>query len=195
MLPLLIVLGYIIFMLTLFAGIAGVVLGLPGVVLILADGIVFAVCTHWQRPTWQALAAVAVLAFLAEISDNLMSMLGTRHGGGSSRTGWIALLGGVAGAFLGFLISPLFSAIGLAGGMAGFIVGVLIVPLGFAATGGYCAVYWYERRLGAAPERARRAAKGAVFGRLLGIMSKTIFAIIMSAVLLWAVFVPLLHHN
>ena len=195
MLPFLIVLGYFVFVLALLAGVMGVVLGLPGVVLILADGIVFAICTHWQRPSWQALVAVAVLAFAAEISDNLMSVLGTRYGGGSSRTGWIALLGGVLGAFLGSLISPLFGSIGLAGGVVGYVIGVLLVPLGLAVTGAYCAVYWYELRHGASPEEAKRAAKGAVFGRLLGIMSKTIFAIIMSAVLLWAVFVPLLHHH
>lgn len=193
MLTFLIVLGYILFVLALVGGVGAAMFGLPGVPLILADGLIFAACTHWQRPSWGALVAVALLAVLAETSDNLLSMVGTRYGGGTSRTGWIALLGGLAGAVAGSLISPLFGSLGLLGGVPGFIIGVVLVPLALAVAGGYLAVYWYELRQGRAAEEARRAAKGTLVGRLLGVASKTLLATVMSAILLWSVFVPLLH--
>ena len=194
MITFLIVLGYIIFVLVLVAGVVAVALSLPGTVLILLDAIVFAACTHWQRPSWWVLLIVAVLALIAETSDNVLSMLGTRHGGGSTKSGWIAMLGGLTGALLGSLISPLFGSIGLLGGVVGFIIGVVLVPLTLAVAGGFCAVYWYELRQGRTPQEARQSARGALFGRLLGVMSKTLLAVIMSAILLWAVFVPLLQH-
>lgn len=193
MITFLIVLGYILFVLTLIAGVIAVMFGLPGIVLIFADGIIFAACTHWERPSWGALLAVAVLALLAETSDNLLSMVGTRYGGGSGKAGWVAMLGGITGAILGSLLSPLFGSIGVLGGIPGFILGVVLVPLALAIIGGYCAVYWYELKEGRPREEAQQAAKGALLGRLLGVLSKTLLATIMSSVLLWAVFVPLLH--
>ncbi|MEI6499798.1 MAG: DUF456 domain-containing protein [Armatimonadota bacterium] len=194
MLTFLIVLGYIIFVLVLVAGVVAVMLSLPGTVLILLDAIVFAACTHWQRPSWWVLLIVAVLALVAETSDNVLSMLGTRHGGGSTKSGWIALLGGLAGALTGSLISPLFGSIGLLGGAVGFLLGVVLIPLSLAVAGGYCAVYWYELKQGRTRPEAQQSAKGALLGRLLGVMSKTLLAAIMSGLLLWAVFVPLLRH-
>lgn len=190
MLTTLIVLGYILFVLVLIAGIVAVMLSLPGTLLILLDGFIFAAATHWQRPTWGVLLAVGLLALVAETSDNVLSMLGTRYGGGSSKTGWIAMLGGIGGAVLGALVSPIFS---LLGGVFGFIIGVLLVPLALAVAGGYLAVYWYELKQGRPQEEARQAAKGALMGRLLGVVIKTLLATIMSAILLWSVFGPLLH--
>lgn len=194
MLSFLIVLGYLIFVLVLVAGVVAVMLSLPGTLLILLDALVFAACTHWQRPSWQVLVILAVLALIAETSDNVLSMLGTRRGGGSTKSGWIAMAGGLGGALLGSLISPLFSAIGLLGGAVGFIIGVVLVPVGLAVAGGYYAVYWYELKQGRTQPEAQQSAKGALFGRLLGVMSKTLLAVIMSGILLWAVFVPLLRH-
>lgn len=194
MITFLIVLGYILFVLVLVAGVVAVMLSLPGTVLILLDAIIFAACTHWQRPSWWVLLIVAVLALIAETGDNVLSMLGTRQGGGSAKSGWIAMAGGLGGALLGSLISPLFGSIGLLGGVPGFILGVIVVPLGLAVAGGYYAVYHYELRQGRTAPEAQQSAKGALMGRLLGAMGKTLLAVLMSGILLWAVFVPLLRH-
>ena len=190
MLTFVIVLGYIIFVLILVAGVVAVMLSLPGTVLILLDALVFAACTHWQRPGWWVLLIVAMLALIAETSDSLLSMLATRQGGGTTKSGWVAMGGGLGGALLGSLLSPLLGSLGL----LGFILGVVVLPLALAVTGGYYAVYWYEVKQGRTPQQAQQSAKGALFGRLLGVMSKTLLAIIMSGILLWTVFVPLLRH-
>lgn len=187
----LVVLGYVVFVLVLIAGVIAVAVSLPGIILILLDGILFAACTHWQRPSWWVLLIVATLAVIAETTDNVLSMIGTRYGGGSPRSGWMALFGGLAGALLGSLLSPLIGSIGVLGGIGGFIIGVVLVPLGLAVAGGYYVVYWYELKQGRPREEAMQSAKGALFGRLLGVMSKTLLAVIMSGILLWAVFVPL----
>lgn len=189
----LIVLGYIVFVLALAVGVLGTLVGLPGTILILADAVIFSACTHWQRPSWWVLLILALLSLIAETSDNLLSMVGTRYGGGSNRTGWIALVGGIAGALIGSWLSPLFSSIGLLGGVVGFVLGVLLVPLLLAVAGAYLAVYLYELRQGKTPSEAQRVAKGALLGRLLGAMAKTVFAAIMASTTLWVVFTPLLH--
>ncbi|MHB8995270.1 MAG: DUF456 domain-containing protein [Armatimonadota bacterium] len=189
MISFLIILGYVLFVLVLVAGIIAVMLSLPGTILILLDGIIFAAFTHWERPSWGILLAVGILALVAELSDNILSAVGTRQSGGSSKTGWIAMLGGIAGAILGALVSPIFSVFG---GVLGFALGVVLVPLALAVLGGYQAVYWYERKQGRPVEEAVRTAKGALMGRLVGVVVKTLLAVVMSGILLWSVFVPLM---
>lgn len=188
MLSALIVIGYVVFVLVLMAGVLATLLNLPGAVLILADAIVFSACTHWQRPTLWTLGGLLILAVLAETSDNLLSMVATQRSGGSGRTGVAAMTGGIGGALLGAWLSPLFGAIGLLGGLVGFLLGGIIVPLGLAFCGGYWAAYWYERRQGKSREEARQAGKGALLGRLMGGLAKGIITILMVAITLYAVF-------
>jgi uncharacterized protein YqgC (DUF456 family) len=187
----LIVLGYIIFVAALLAGIVACLAGMPGTALILLAGVGLSAATHWERPEPWVLLVLGVLALLAETLDNVLSVAATRSHGGSSRTGWMVMLGSVAGALLGALMSPAIGAAGLLGGPVGFIVSVVIVPLVLAAVGGYCAAHWYELRQGKTPQEARQAATGSLVGRLLGVMGKSLLAVIMSGVLLWVAFV---HH-
>lgn len=184
----LVILGYILFVIVLLAGVVACALGLPGTVLVLVDGVVMSAATHWQRPGWPVLLALAVLTLLAETLDNVLSALATKYHGGSNQTGLMAMLGGIAGALIGSWIGPAIGAIGLIGGPIGFVIGVILVPLGLATVGGYYAAYWYELRQGKSPQEAKAAGKGALIGRLLGVMGKSIIAVIMSGVLLWMVF-------
>lgn len=186
----LIVLGYIAYCLVLLAGVGATLVGLPGTVLILADALVFSICTHFQRPSWGVLLALAIISLVAELSDNLFSALATRYGGGSSKSGLAAMLGGLGGALVGGALSPLIGSLGLLGGLFGFLLGVVIVPVGLALAGGYGAAVWYEQKQGRTREEALRAGKAAVIGRLLGTMAKGLFAAIMAGIALYAVF----HH-
>ncbi|NPV48878.1 MAG: DUF456 domain-containing protein [Armatimonadetes bacterium] len=188
MLSVLIVIGYVVFVLVLMAGVLATLLNLPGTVLILADAVIFSAFTHWQRPSLWTLGGLLILAIVAETSDNILSMVATQRGGGSGRAGVAAMVGGIGGALLGAWLSPLFGAIGLLGGLVGFLVGGIIVPLGLALIGGYLAAYWYERRQGKSHEEARQAGKGALIGRLIGGLAKGIIAILMVAITLYAVF-------
>ena len=188
MLSILIVIGYVVFVLVLMAGVLATLLNLPGTALILLDAVVFSACTHWQRPSLWTLGGLLLLLVIAETSDNILSAVATRQRGGSGRTGAAAMAGGIGGALLGAWISPLFGAIGLLGGLVGFLLGVVIVPLGLALLGGYLAAYWYEVRQGKNREEARQAGKGALLGRLVGGLTKGVIAIIMVAIILYAVF-------
>jgi len=187
----LIVIGYIIFVAALLSGIVACLAGMPGTVLILLAGVGLSAATHWERPEPWVLLVLGVLVLLAETLDSVLSVAATRSRGGSSGVGWVVMVGGITGALLGAWVSPIIGAAGLIGGPVGFVVGVVIVPLILAAAGGYGAAYWYELRRGKTPQEARQAAGGSLMGRLLGVMGKSLLAVIMSGVLLWVAFV---HH-
>ena len=189
MMSVLIVIGYILFVLVLLSGIIACLCGMAGTLLILLAGVGLSAATHWQRPSLWVLLVLAVLGIGAEVLDNVLSAVATRQQGASSRTGWVAMLGGIGGALISSWIGPLVGAVGLVGGPLGFIIGVVLIPLVLAGVGGYCAAYWYELRQGKTPEEARQAGKGALVGRLLGVMGKTLIAVIMSGALLWIAFV------
>lgn len=181
----LIVLGYIVFVVLLLSGVIACMAGMPGTVLVLLAGVGLSAAHHWQQPAPWLLLVLAVLALVAETLDNILSVAASRTHGGSTGVGWAVMLGGVGGALVGSWIGPLIGALGLAGGPVGFIIGVVLVPLALAMAGGYGAAYWYELRQGRTPQEARQAAKGSLVGRLLGAMGKTLVAVIMSGVLLW----------
>jgi uncharacterized protein len=182
------ILGMIVFCLVLLAGVLATLLGLPGTILILADTLVYAAVHHWQKPSWGVLAVLVGLSLLAEISDNLLSMLATRTGGGDTRTSLMALIGGISGGLVGSWLAPLAGAAGLLGGPFGVLVAVVVIPLTLAVIGGYVTAYTYERRMGVPAEEAHRAGKGALLGRLLGGLAKCLLAIIMTAIVLVQVF-------
>ena len=185
----LIVLGTILFVLVLLLGVVAALLGLGGSVLILLDGVVFSAATHWQRPHLWVLLIVALLTLAAESLDSIFSGVAARYHGGSPQTGWAAMIGGISGALLGSWAGSAIGAAGLIGGPGGFILCVVLTPLILALLGGYYAAYGYELRQGRTPDEAHMAGKGALIGRLLGVMGKSLIAVIMSAILLWAVFV------
>jgi uncharacterized protein len=185
----LIALGTILFVVVLLMGILAALLGLAGTALILLDGVIYSAATHWQRPHLWVLLVLALLALVAETLDNIFSGLAARYHGGSPQTGWAAMIGGIGGALLGSWAGSAVGAFGLIGGPGGFILCVVLVPLILALLGGYYAAYWYELRQGRTPDEAHLAGKGALIGRLLGVMGKSLIAVIMSAILLWAVFV------
>ena len=188
MISVLVVLGYIVFVLVLVAGVLATLVGLPGSVLILADAVVFSAFTHWRTPNWKVLVVLALISLVAETSDNLVSAAGVKQGGGSGKTGVWAMLGGIGGALVGSWLSPLLGLLGVGGGIAGFVFGALLPPLAMAMVGGYLAAYWYERRQGRSEADARKAGAGALVGRLLGGMAKGLLAAIMAAILLSIVF-------
>ncbi len=181
-------LGIVLFVAVLFVGVLATLVGLPGTVLILADVVVFSAVHGFDKPPWWLLAILVVISVVAETADNIFSALGTKAGGGSTRTSLWALIGGVAGAILGANLSPALGLLGLTGGVAGVIFGVLLPPLLLATAGGFLAAYVYELRTGREPPEARKAGWGALAGRLAGVLSKTVLASVMVALILTSVF-------
>ncbi len=184
----LVYLGTALFVITLFVGVLATLVGLPGTVLILLDTVIFSAFHGFQRPQWWLLLILLVILVLAEISDNLLSALGVKAGGGSTRTSLWALIGGVAGAIVGANFSPVLSLFGATGGLAGMLFGVLLPPLVFAAVGGFLASYIYELRTGKQPAEARRAGWAALAGRLAGVLLKAVLASVMVGLVLSTAF-------
>ncbi len=181
-------LGVALFVIVLFIGVLATLVGLPGTVLILVDAVIFSACHGFARPPWWLLLILLVMSVVAELLDNVLSALGVKATGGTTRTSLWALAGGVAGAILGANVSPILGVLGLAGGVAGVVFGSLLPPILLALIGGFAAAYFYELRTGQTPEQARKAGFGALSGRLAGVLSKAVLASIMVAIILSSVF-------
>jgi uncharacterized protein len=87
---------------------------IPATLIIWLAALLYAVLTGFQPLTWGYLIALAALAAVAFLIDNIAAAWGARKFGGSSAAGWGALLGGLVGLFLGplgFLVGPILGAI------------------------------------------------------------------------------------
>lgn len=177
-------LGATVYVVALVLGVVAAFLGLPGNPWVWFCGFLYSAIHGWDKPALWLVLALIPLVVAAELVDNLLSMMGVRRFGGSSRTMWWAVLGGLAGALAFGWLSGLTGLLGLVGGLAGFIVGAVIPPLAGGLLGGYLAGYWYELRQGRDREAARRAGWGALLGRLAGGAAKGGFAVALTVVLL-----------
>lgn len=143
----------------LIAGILVVVLGVvslvlpavPGVAIVYLGVLLIAWAEDFTRIGVPMLVLLGVLAGIAMIADNIAGLFGARRAGAS---GW-----GVFGAGVGALI-------GIAFGLPGIILGPAIGALGF------------EYLKNADVRRAAKAGLGGLFGFLLGIVAKCVFAFI-----------------
>jgi len=184
----LVVLGYIVFALVLIAGIVAAVVGLPGTTLILATSIAYSAITGWQRLPWWVLLILAVMALLAEGSDSFIAAVGTKAGGGSTKTSVIVVVGTVVGAIIGgAVLSPLLSLLGIVGGPIGFVLGVVLPPLAGGVAGGFVSAYYYEKRSGKSHEEAMKAGWGAFLGRMGAGLVKAMVGCVMIAIIVYTI--------
>jgi uncharacterized protein len=87
---------------------------IPATLIIWLAALLYAVLTGFQPLTWGYLIALAALAGVAFLIDNIAAAWGARKFGGSSAAAWGALVGGLVGLFLGplgFLVGPILGAI------------------------------------------------------------------------------------
>ena len=130
-----------------------IVLGLPGLWIMVASAVVYNMIVPGDPIGWVSLIAVAVLALVAELLEFTMTGRYARKYGGSRRAGWGAILGGIVGAMVGFpvpIVGPIIGA------FVGSFVGALVAEL----TGG------------ASAGDATRVAKGALLGRVVSTVLK-----------------------
>jgi uncharacterized protein YqgC (DUF456 family) len=145
--PLLILAGVIILSLIL------IVLGLPGLWIMVATAVVYNMIVPDDPIGWVSLIAVGALALVAELLEFSLAGRYARKYGGSRRAGWGAILGGIIGAMVGLpvpIIGPVLGA------FVGSFVGALVAEF----TGG------------ASASDATRVAKGALLGRVVSTMLK-----------------------
>jgi len=130
-----------------------IVLGLPGLWIMVASAVVYNMIVPGDPIGWVSLIAVAVLALVAELLEFTMTGRYARKYGGSRRAGWGAILGGIIGAMVGFpvpIVGPIIGA------FVGSFVGALVAEL----------------TIGASATDATRVAKGALIGRVVSTMLK-----------------------
>ncbi len=150
----------------LFASLLLVPLGLPGLWLMLAAGMLY----DWLAPAgsialWMLLLAAA-LAVLAEVLEFTLAARYAARYGGSPRAGWGAIIGGLVGAFVGIPVPVIGSVIGA---FAGAFVGALAFEL---------------TRSESTRDSATRVAWGALLGRVMAAAAKTGLGCAIAAILL-----------
>ncbi|HUW25156.1 MAG TPA: DUF456 domain-containing protein [Gallionella sp.] len=150
------VLLWILAILLIIAGMAGLVLpGLPGAVILFAGLVLAAWAEDFVFIGGGTLAILAVLALLTYVVDFGAGILGARHFGASRRAMAGAMLGAILGIFFG-------------------LPGLLLGPFIGAAVGEFST----QRSLGA----AGKAGIGATLGLVLGVAAKLALAFSMLAV-------------
>ena len=158
-------------LLLLISGVLGlflVPLGLPGLWVMVLGFIAYGWLTGFHSVGAVMIGIVVGLAVLGEIVDNWLGFRFARRYGGSSRSGWGALIGGIAGAAIGVPIPILGSVVG---GVVGSFVGGALFE------------YSYSRRAGVAVA----AGWGAVLGRAAAAAAKIALGIAIGVIGLFAV--------
>ncbi len=145
------------------AGLLMIPLGLPGLWLMLAAGLAHQLLVVPPPIGWVAIGIAAGFAAIAEVLEFTLTARYTRQYGGSKRAGWGALLGGLAGAFLGVPVPIIGSVVGA---FAGSFLGALV------------AEYSVTRDHG----QAGRAAWGSLVGKTAATVAKTGFGLAIAVI-------------
>lgn len=130
-----------------------IVLGLPGLWIMVASAVTYNLIVPADPIGWFTLVAVAVLALVAELLEFTLTGRYARKYGGSRRAGWGAIIGGMIGAFVGFPVP-----------IVGPIIGAFV--------GSFCGALVAELTGGASAGDATRVAKGALIGRVMSTVLK-----------------------
>jgi uncharacterized protein YqgC (DUF456 family) len=145
-------------------GLALIPFGLPGMTVIFVFVLLYAILTGFNAEVGLLfLIMIGVFTVIAETADNWLTALGAKRFGASTRSMWLSLLGGLAGAIL--IGGPLALLLGPLGPIVG----------GFA--GAFLIVYGSERLHGRNTREALRAGWGTFLGRTAGIVLKFVIAI------------------
>ena len=144
----LLILGLVIIL-----SLALIVLGLPGLWIMVASAVVYNMIVPGDPIGWFTLVAVAVLALIAELLEFTLTGRYARKYGGSRRASWGAILGGMLGAMVGFPVP-------------------IIGPVIGAFVGSFCGALIAELTGGTSAGDATRVAKGALIGRVVSTMLK-----------------------
>src|SRR6058998_2331289 len=121
-------------------------LGLPGLWIMVGGILAYGWLTEFRSVGVATIVIALAIAFLGEILDNWLGFRFAKRYGGSTRSGWGALLGGLVGAVIGVPVAVIGSVIGA---FLGSFIGAALFE------------YTHSRRTGV----AARAGWGALMGR------------------------------
>ena len=148
-------------------GLAMIPLGLPGLWVMVGGILAYGWLTGFRTVSVVMIAIILAIAFLGEIIDNWLGFRFAKRYGGSTRSGWGALLGGLVGAVIGVPVAIVGSVIGA---FLGSFLGAAVFELS------------YSRHAGV----AARAGWGAVMGRIAAAAVKIALGIVIAVIGLFA---------
>ena len=149
------------------AGLAMLPLGLPGLWVMVGGILAYGWLTDFRTVGVATIAIVLGLAFLGEIIENWIGFRYAKRYGGSSRSGWGALIGGLVGAIVGVPVAVIGSVIGA---FIGSFIGAAVFE------------YTYSRHAGV----ATRAGWGALVGRATGAAVKIALGLVIAVIGIFA---------
>lgn len=165
---------YLVLIALLLVGVFLNILTAPGIWVMVAASIGYAWITHWQYLGPWGLAVLGGIAILAEIIETRAGGAGAKKAGGSRRAAWGALIGGIAGAI--FLSIPLPVIGTIIGACIGVFVGALAAELTVRGD----------------TEQSLAVGYGAARGKLIGILTKIAFSLLL---LILAAILGFPHHK
>ena len=157
------VLAIVVLAAALLVGLLLIPLGLPGLWVMVGGILAFGWLTGFRSVGVAMIAIVLALAFLGEIIESWIGFRYAKRYGGSSRSGWGALIGGLVGAVIGVPVAVIGSVIGA---LLGSFVGAALFE------------YTYSRHVGI----ASRAGWGAVVGRAAAAAAKIAIGMVIAVV-------------
>ena len=157
------VLAIVVLAAALLVGLLLIPLGLPGLWVMVGGILAFGWLTGFRSVGVAMIAIVLALAFLGEIIESWIGFRYAKRYGGSSRSGWGALIGGLIGAVIGVPVAVIGSVIGA---LLGSFIGAALFE------------YTYSRHVGI----ASRAGWGAVVGRAAAAAAKIAIGMVIAVV-------------
>jgi uncharacterized protein YqgC (DUF456 family) len=101
-------------------------IGLPGLWLMVLALVIYAIVTGFQVVGWGTIVLVVVLAGLAEAAEAWLGFRVARRFGGSNRSAWGAVAGGLIGAVLGTPVPVIGNVVGA---FVGAFIGAVLMEL------------------------------------------------------------------
>lgn len=163
------VLALAILLLGIVAGLVLIPLGLPGLWVMVGVLLLYGWLTDFRSLGLASIIIVLALAFVGEIIESWLGFRFAKRYGGSSRSGWGALIGGIVGAIVGVPIPVI-----------GSVIGAFLGSFAGAALFEYSA----SRHLGV----AARAGWGSVVGRAAAAAAKIALGVIIAVIAAFAAF-------
>jgi len=150
-------------------GLVLVPLGLPGLWIMVGGILLYGWLTDFRSLSVALIAIVLGLALLGEIIESWLGFRFAKRYGGSSRSGWGALVGGIVGAIVGVPIPVIGSVIG-------------------AFLGSFVGAALFEYTASRSLDVATRAGWGSVVGRAAAAAAKIALGLIIAVIAAFAAF-------
>jgi len=140
-------------------GLVLIPLGLPGLWIMVGGLLAYGWLTDFRSIGVATIAIVVAIAFLGEIIESWLGFRFAKRYGGSSRSGWGALVGGLVGAVVGVPVAIVGSVIGA---FLGAFAGAALFEFSYSRQAGVAVGAGWGAVVGRAAAAAAKIALGVV---------------------------------